>query len=97
MTTQEWRRVLVGAQQLWVLQLQFFGGRGLGEDRAERGGDVVGLGLEDVGEQVAGEVDPAPLMSGTLEAAPQRGHQARVLVGDHQPHLGQAALLDQRS
>jgi len=31
-------------------------------------------------------------MSGTLEAAPQRGHQARVLVGDHQPHLGQAAL-----
>ena len=37
-------------------------GVGLGEDRAEHRGDHVGVGLGDVGEQVAGEVDPAPLM-----------------------------------
>ena len=30
----------------------YLGGRGLGEDRAERGGDVVGLGLGDVGERL---------------------------------------------
>ncbi len=37
------------------------GGLGLGEDRAERRSDVVSLGLGDVGQQVAGEVDPAAL------------------------------------
>ena len=34
---------------------------------------------------------PAPLVSGALEAAPDRGDQPGMLVGDHQPHPGQAA------
>jgi hypothetical protein len=36
---------------------------------------------------------PAPLVCGALEAAAQRGDQAGVLVGDHQPDPGQAAGL----
>lgn len=60
----------------------------MGEDRAERGGDVVGLGLGDVGEQVASKVDPAPLVGGALEAAPQRRYEPGVLVWDDQPLAG---------
>ena len=35
-------------------------------------------------------MNPTALMRGALEAATQRGDQARVLVGDHQPDPGQA-------
>jgi hypothetical protein len=50
--------------------------------------------LRHEGEQVAGEVHPAALMGGTLEAAAQGGDQAGVLIGDHQPHPVQAAGLE---
>ena len=73
------------------------GGLGLGEDRAERGSDVVGLGLGDVGEQVAGVVDPAALVRHALEAAPQRLDESRVLVRDHQLHSAQPTLLQSNS
>ena len=49
--------------------------------------------LGTMGEQVAGEVDPAALVRRALEATAERGDQAGVLVGDDQPHPGQAALL----
>jgi hypothetical protein len=39
----------------------------LGEDRAEYRRDHVGVRLRHVGEQVPGEVDPAPLVRGALE------------------------------
>ena len=68
-------------------------GVGLGEDRAEHGGDHVAVRLRDVGEQVAGEVDPAPLMPGALEAPLERRDQTGVLVADHQPDTGQATPL----
>jgi len=45
-------------------------------------------------EQVAGEVDPAALVPGALEAAAERLDQASVLVGDDQPHAGQPAALE---
>ena len=61
-------------------------GVGLGEDRAEDGGDHVGVGLGDVGQQVAGEVDPAALVGAALEGALECGHQTAVLVGDDQAH-----------
>ena len=44
-------------------------------------------------EQVAGEVDPAALVPDALEDPAEGGDQAGVLVGDDQPHPGQAALL----
>ncbi len=62
------------------------GGVGLGEDRAEYGGDHVGVRLGHVGE-----VDPAALMGRALERTLERGDQAGVLVGDDQPHAGQPA------
>jgi hypothetical protein len=66
----------------------------LGEDRAEHRGDHVGVGLGDVGEEVAGEVDPAPLVGGALEGPLQRCDESGVLVGDDQLHAGQAALFE---
>ena len=39
----------------------------MGEDRAEHRGDHVGVGLGDVSQEVAGEVDPAPLVARALE------------------------------
>ncbi len=70
------------------------GGLGLSKDRAERRSHVVGLRLGDLREEVASEVDPAPLMGHALEAAPQRLDQSRLLVGDDQLHPGQATLLE---
>jgi hypothetical protein len=52
----------------------------LGEDRAEHCGDHVGVGLGDVREQVAGEVDPAALVRAALEGPLERRHEAGVLV-----------------
>lgn len=57
-------------------------GVGLGEDGAEQRGDHVHLVLGHHGEQVAGEVDPAALMRGALEAAADRGHETGVLITD---------------
>jgi hypothetical protein len=50
-------------------------GVGLGEDRAEDRGHHVGVGLRDVRKQVAGEVDPAPLVPGALERPLQRSDE----------------------
>jgi hypothetical protein len=50
------------------------------------------MGFGDQGQEVAGEVHPAPLVGGALEGPADRGDQAGVLVGDHQAHPGQAAL-----
>ncbi len=69
------------------------GGVGLGEDRAEQRRDHVHLVLGHHGEQVAGEMDPAPLMPHTVEGACDRGHQAGVLIGDDELHSGQASAL----
>jgi hypothetical protein len=49
--------------------------------------------LPDVGEQVAGEVDPAALVPSTLETAPQGLYEAGVLVADHELHPSQATAL----
>jgi hypothetical protein len=43
-----------------------------------------------VRQQVTGEVHPASLMCRALEGAFEGGDQAGVLVGDDQPHRGQA-------
>jgi len=51
------------------------------------------VALGHVGQQVAGEVDPAPLVGCSLEAASQGLDQPGVLVGDDQLHPGQSALL----
>ena len=67
---------------------------GLGEDRAEHRGDHVGVGLGDVRQEVAGEVDPAPLVRGALEGPLERLHEAGVLIGDDQLHTAQAALFE---
>lgn len=69
------------------------GSVGLGEDRAEHRGDHVAVRLGHVGEQVAGEVDPATLVPGTLKGPLQRLDQTGVLIADHQPHSVQTALL----
>jgi hypothetical protein len=53
----------------------------------------VGVGLGHQREQVAGEVHPAPLVSGALEGPLQGRDEAGVLVGDHQPHSTESALL----
>ncbi len=53
----------------------------------------VGVGLGHQGEQVAGEVHPAALVRRSLEGALERGDEAGVLVGDHQPHPAESALL----
>ena len=67
-------------------------GVGLGEDGAEHGGDHVLMALGDQGEQVAGEVDAAALVAGSLEAAAQGGDEPGVLIGDHAagPRSGRA-------
>ena len=65
---------------------------GLGEDGAEHRGDHVGVALGHQGEQVAGEVHPAALR-GALEGPLERGDESGVLVGDHQPHPAESALL----
>ena len=49
--------------------------------------------LGTMGEQVAGEVDPAPLVRRRPGSSAERLDQAGVLVGDHQPHPGQPAAL----
>ena len=53
---------------------------GWGEDRAEHRGDHVGVGLGDVREQIAGEVDAAPLVARALKGPLQRRHEPGVLV-----------------
>ena len=51
--------------------------------------------LRDEGQQVAGEVDSAALMAGTLERSSTGGHEAGVLVGDDEPHpAGRVRLPD---
>jgi hypothetical protein len=50
---------------------------GLSEDRAKHGRDHVGVRPRHRREQVAGEVQPAALMIGSLEAAAERGDEAR--------------------
>lgn len=50
-------------------------GVGLSGDRAEHRSDHVSVGLGDMGEQVAGEVNPAPLVARTLEGPLQRRDQ----------------------
>jgi hypothetical protein len=52
------------------------------------------MALGHEGQQVAGEVDAAPLVAGALERAAQGGDQAGVLVGDQQPHPAQATTLE---
>ena len=47
-----------------------------------------------VREQVAGEVDPAPLVRDALERPPECLDQSGVLVADDEPDAGQAALLE---
>jgi hypothetical protein len=66
----------------------------LGEDGPDGRGDHLGRALGDLGEDVSEEVDPAALDS-------RAGHdrldclaQAKVGVGDHQLHPGQAAGLE---
>ena len=49
------------------------------------------LALGDPGQQVAGEVDPAALMGGPLEATPDGVHQPGVLVRNDQLHTGEAS------
>ena len=46
-----------------------------------------------MGEQVAGEVHPAPLVAGALEGPLQGLHEPGVLVADDEPDAVQAALL----
>lgn len=46
------------------------------------------------GEQVAHGMDPAALPGGALQNATDRGFQAGVGVGDHQPYTAQAAVLE---
>jgi hypothetical protein len=63
------------------------GGRvGLNDDGAEHGGDHVGVRLGHVCQQIPGDVHPASLVPGALEAAFAGGHETGVLVGDDQPH-----------
>ena len=68
-------------------------GVGLGEDRADRGGDHLGRALGDRGQDVAQEVDPAPLPGRADHHRADRGLQPGVGVGDHQLRPGQAAGL----
>ena len=49
------------------------------------------LALGHAGEEVAAEVDPAALMGGPLEAAPDGVHQPGVLVRNDQLHAGEAS------
>ena len=65
-------------------------GAGLGEDGPEGGGHHLVVALGDAGQQVPGEVDPAALVGRPLEAAPDGGDQAGVLVRDDQLHAGEA-------
>jgi hypothetical protein len=48
----------------------------------------------DVGQQISGEVHPAALVTRTLEAAPDRRHQAGVLVRDDETHAGEPPALE---
>ena len=57
---------------------------------AEGRGHHLLVALGDVGQQVAGEVDPAALVGRPLEAAPDGGHQAGVLVRDDEAHAARA-------
>ena len=66
---------------------------GLGEDRADRGGDHLGVAPRDPGQHVAQEVDPAPLPGRAGEHRADRGLEAFVGVGDHQLHPVQPAGL----
>jgi len=61
------------------------GGVGLGEDRAEYGGDHVLVGLGHQRQQVTGEVHPAALVAGPLQDAAQRGYQADRCAGRRPP------------
>ena len=69
-------------------------GVGLGEDRAEHRGDHVGVALGDVRQEIAGEVDPTPLVGRALEGPLQRLHETGVLIADDQLHPGKAALFE---
>ena len=51
------------------------------------------MAFGDVGQQVAGEVDPAALVARPLETTPDGGHQPSVLVRDHQAHAGEPPAL----
>jgi hypothetical protein len=68
-------------------------GVGLGEDRADRGGDHLGVALGHDRQDVAHEVDPAALPAGADEHGRDGLLQAGVGVGDDQLHAAQAAGL----
>ena len=71
-------------------------GVGLGEDRADRGGDHLGVALRDDREHVAHEVDPAALPGGADEHRGDRGLQPGVGIGDDQLDPAEAAGLQPR-
>ena len=66
-------------------------GVGLSEDGADGGGDHLGRGLRDTGEDVAHEVHAASLPRGADEHRLDRGLQPEVVVRDHQLHTGEPA------
>jgi hypothetical protein len=66
-------------------------GFGLGEDRADGGGDHLGGGFGDPGEDVAHEMHPAALPGGTDEHRGDGGLEAEMVIGDDELHAAQPA------
>ena len=69
-------------------------GAHLGKDRPEGSGDPLLVALSDVGQQVAGDVDPTALVARPLETAPDGSHQTGALVRDDQAHAGEPPAFD---
>jgi hypothetical protein len=67
---------------------------GLGEDSADRRGHHFGAALGHSGQQIAQEVHPAALPTGTEQHRANRGLQPGVRVGDDQCHPVQPAGLE---
>jgi hypothetical protein len=67
---------------------------GLGEDRADRCGDHLGMVFAHLGQHVAHEMHPAALPAGALHHGRDGVDQAAVGVADRQLHPGQAAVAE---
>jgi hypothetical protein len=66
----------------------------LGEDGADGGGDHLGRAFGDLAQDVAQEVDPAPLDARAGQDRLDGRSQPEVGVGDHQLHSGKPAGLE---
>jgi hypothetical protein len=80
---------MLATRSTWALDL---GLAGLGEDRADGGGDHLLVALADLGQHVAHEVDPAALRATALEHGRDGVDQAAVGVADDELDPAEAAL-----